>query len=122
MKIRSQQGLSIVGFLIVLSLVILTSYIGMRLWPIYYNHYAVVNAMNAVAAERGSANWSLSQIRVRVYNNLFVSGTEGFINEKDITKVRDNGIFIRVAYEVRKPLIGNLDVVATFDRTVLLQN
>jgi hypothetical protein len=122
MKIRSQQGLSIVGFLIVLSLVIFTSYIGMRLWPIYYNHYAVVNAMNSVAAERGSANWSLSQIRVRVYSNLFVSGTEGFIKEKDITKVRDNGIFVRIAYEVRKPLIGNLDVVATFDRKVLLQN
>jgi len=122
MKIRSQQGLSIVGFLIVLSLVIFTSYIGMRLWPIYYNHYAVVNAMNAVAAERGSANWSLSQVRVRVYSNLFVSGTEGFIEDKDITKVRDNGIFIRIAYEVRKPLVGNLDVVATFDRKVRLQN
>ena len=122
MKFHRQQGLSIVGFLMVLSLVIFFSYIGMRLWPIYYNHYSVVNSMNAVASERGSANWSLTQIRVRVYSNLFVSGTEGFIKEKDITKVRDNGVFIRIAYEVRRPLIGNLDVVASFDRRVRLQN
>ena len=122
MKVYRQQGMSIIGFLIVLSLVIFFAYIGMRLWPIYYNHYSVVNAMNSVASERGSANWPLSQIRVRVYNNLFVSGTEGFIKNEHITKVRDNGIFIRIAYEVRRPLIGNLDVVATFDRRVRLDN
>ena len=48
-------------------------------------------------------------------------GTEGFITDKDITRVRKNGVFLRVAYEVRKPLIGNLDVVATFDKQVPLQ-
>ena len=29
---------------------------------------------------------------------------------------------LRIAYEVRKPVIGNLDVVAKFDRTVKLAN
>jgi hypothetical protein len=122
MKVRKQQGLTIIGFILVLSLVIFFSYIGMRIWPIYYNHFAVVNAMNSVAEQRGAANMSLRDIRIRVYSNLFVSGTEGFIKEKDITKVRDNGTYLRVAYEVRKPLIANLDVVATFDRRVPLQN
>jgi hypothetical protein len=122
MNFRKQQGLSLIGFILVLALIIFASFIGMRLWPIYYNHYAVVNAMNAVADEPGSANWSLSQMRVRVYGNLFVSGTEGFIKNENISKLRDRGVQLRIAYEVRKPLIGNLDVVATFDRRVQLKN
>jgi hypothetical protein len=122
MNFRRQQGLTLIGFVLVLSLAIFASYIGMRLWPIYYNHFAVVNAMNAVADEPGSANWSLKQMRIRVWSNLFVSGTEDFIKDQNITKVRDKGIQLRIAYEVRKPLIGNLDVVAKFDRRVTLKN
>ena len=53
---------------------------------------------------------------------MFVSGTEGFIKDKDITKVRNRGVQLRIKYEVRKPLIGNLDVVASFDRSVPLKN
>ena len=34
--------------------------------------------------------------------------------------VRQNGYFLRIAYEVRKPLVYNLDVVAKFDHSVEL--
>jgi hypothetical protein len=37
MKIRKQNGLSIIGFLIVLSLIIFFAYIGMRITPVYRN-------------------------------------------------------------------------------------
>ena len=122
MNFRRQQGMSLIGFIIVLALVIFFVFIGMRIWPIYYNHFSVVNAMNSVAEQPGSASWSLYQIRARVYGNMFVSGTEGFIKDKDITKVRQNGVQLRIAYEARKPLIGNLDVVAKFDHRVQLKN
>lgn len=122
MNVRKQQGLSIIGFILVLAMIVFVVFIGMRLWPIYYNHFSVVNAMNSVAEQRGSANMPLFTIRTRVYNNLFVSGTEGFIHDNNITKVRGGGVYLRIAYEVRRPLIGNLDVIATFDRKVKLQN
>nr|NIM69685.1 DUF4845 domain-containing protein [Xanthomonadales bacterium]NIN59079.1 DUF4845 domain-containing protein [Xanthomonadales bacterium]NIN74390.1 DUF4845 domain-containing protein [Xanthomonadales bacterium]NIO12462.1 DUF4845 domain-containing protein [Xanthomonadales bacterium]NIP11472.1 DUF4845 domain-containing protein [Xanthomonadales bacterium] len=41
---------------------------------------------------------------------------------KDIQVVRKGGKQLRVAYEVRRPLIGNLDVVASFDRMTRLSN
>ena len=40
MKIRKQKGLSIVGFLIVLAMVIFTVFIGMRIGPIYIEYYS----------------------------------------------------------------------------------
>ncbi len=122
MKVRKQKGLSLIGFILVLSLVIFTAYIGMRIIPIYLEYYSVVSAMDGVAKERGSADWTLFDTRVSVLNRLYVSQNAENVKEKDITVVRRNGVQLRIAYEVRKPLIGNLDVVATFDRMVRLAN
>jgi hypothetical protein len=122
MKARKQKGLSLIGFILVLSLVIFTAYIGMRIIPIYLEYYSVVSAMDGVAKERGSADWTLFDTRVSVLNRLYVSQNADNVKGKDITVVRRNGVQLRVAYEVRKPLIGNLDVVATFDRMVRLAN
>lgn len=122
MRIRRQKGLTLIGFLIVLSLVIFATYIGMRIGPLYMEYYSVVSAMNGVAKERGAAQISLFDARRKVLDRLYVSYASNNVNEKHIKIVRRNGVFLNVAYEVRKPLIGNLDVVAMFDRTVPLTN
>jgi hypothetical protein len=122
MKIRKQNGLSIIGFLIVLSLIIFFAYIGMRITPVYLEYYAVVSAMNGVASERGSAQYTPFDLRRKTLDRLYLSYAANNVKEEHIKVVRRNGIQLRVAYEVRKPLIGNLDVVASFDRMVRLSN
>jgi len=114
--------MTLIGFVIVLSFVIFLSFIGMKIGPIYLEYYGVVSAMDGVANERGSAQLSPYQIRVRVLNRLYVSYSADNVKEKHIKLVRSNGVNLRIAYEVRKPVIGNLDVVAKFDRTVRLSN
>lgn len=94
----------------------------MRIVPIYMEYYSVVSAMNGVASERGSANLSPFDIRVKMHNRLYVSYSSGNVKDKNMKVTRANGVHLRVAYEVRKPVIGNLDVVAKFDRTVQLAN
>lgn len=122
MKIRKQKGLTLIGFLIVLSLTIFVAFLGMKIGPIYMEYYSVVSAMNGVASERGSANLSPFDIRVKVLNRLYVSYSAENVKEKHIKLTRNNGVNLHIAYEVRKPVIGNLDVVAKFDRTVRLSN
>ena len=56
MKIKQQSGITLIGFIIVLSFAIFISFIGMKIGPIYMEYYSVVSAMNGVASERGSAN------------------------------------------------------------------
>ena len=122
MNIKKQNGLTLIGFIIVLGFVIFISFIGMKIAPIYMEYYGVVSAMNGVAKERGSANLSPYDIRVRVLNRLYVSYSADNVKEQNIKLVRRNGVHLRIAYEVRKPVIGNLDVIATFDRSVRLSN
>jgi len=122
MNFKKQDGMTLIGFIIVLGFVIFISFIGMKIAPIYMEYYGVVSAMNGVANERGSANLSPYDIRVRVLNRLYVSYTADNVKEQNIKLVRRNGVHLRIAYEVRKPVIGNLDVIATFDRSVRLSN
>ncbi len=76
--------------------------------------------MNGVAKERGSANYTPHNIRVKMLSRLYVSYTDENVGEENIKIIRRDGIQLRVVYEVRKPVIGNLDVVASFDRMVRL--
>ena len=122
MKIKKQSGMTLIGFIIVLGFVIFLSYIGMKIAPIYLEYYSVVSAMNGVAQEKGSARLSPYNIRVRVLNRLYVSYSAENVKERDIKLVRNNGVYLRIAYDVRKPVIGNLDVIATFDRSVRLSD
>ena len=122
MKIKKQSGMTLIGFIIVLSIVLFMSFIGMKIAPIYLEYYSVVSAMNGVAKERGSANYSPYDIKVKVLNRLYLSYSAENVKEQHIKLVRRNGVYLRIAYEVRKPVIGNLDVMATFDKSVRLAN
>src|SRR5690554_1443424 len=112
MKMQKQSGMSLIGFIFVLAFVIFVSYLGMRIVPIYLEYYSVVNAMDGVAKERGSARNSPFDIRVKVLNRLYVSYSEN-VKESHIKLNRTSGgVDLRIAYEVRTPVLGNLDVIA----------
>jgi hypothetical protein len=50
-------------------------------------------------------------------NNLYTNYVEN-VKRPNVTITRQGGYILRVAYEVRSPLIFNLDVVAKFDKSV----
>lgn len=122
MNVRKHQGLSLIGFLLVLVMALFLAFLAMRITPIYLEYYSVVSAMNGVASERGSAQYSPFDIKAKVLNRLYVSYTDGNVGEENIRVVRRNGVQLRVTYEVRKPIFGNLDIIASFDEYVQLSN
>ena len=122
MQYRKQKGMSFIGFLLIMAMVLFLLYLGMRIAPIYLEYYSVVNAMNGIAEERGSARYSPYDIRAKMLNRLYVSYSDGNVGEDDIKIVRRNGVQLRVVYSARKNVMGNLDVVASFDRMVMLSN
>ena len=121
MKIRKQRGMSIIGFILILSMVIFASFIGMKIVPVYMEYYSVVSALNGVASERGGANLSPYDLKVKVLNRLYVSYSAN-VKESHIKIKRANGVHLSVAYEVRTPIMGNLDAIAKFNKSVQLAN
>jgi hypothetical protein len=121
MKIRKQRGLTLIGFGIVLVLVLFFAYVGMRIVPMYLEYHAVVNAMELLQKDPGAAQLSPNSIRRRILNTLWVSYATDNIKREHIKISRRDGVQVRIVYEVRKPLLANLDIVGRFDKTVTLR-
>lgn len=110
-----QGGLTLIGFLIVLSLALFVAYLGMKIVPIYLNHYSVVTSMQNLAEEPGITSMSEARIRDRLARKFSTSYVK-HVTARDIVIERGTGLRIIAEYEVREDLIGNMDAVVTFRR------
>ena len=111
---RMQSGMTLIGFVIVLAVVGLFAYVGMKLIPMYSEYYSVKQALKGLAEEPGIADQDPAKIQDLFFRRLYISYAENVKPEHvKITRI-DAGWKMDVNYEARKPIIGNLDVVGKF--------
>lgn len=118
-RVMSQRGITLIGFMIVLALLGFFFIIGAKLFPMYTEYMAVKAAMLQVQNTPGSARLSPEQVW-KILDRTFYTSYVDSVQRTDMQLVRQNGYFLRIAYEVRKPLVYNLDIVAKFDHSVEL--
>ncbi|KAF1702595.1 DUF4845 domain-containing protein [Pseudoxanthomonas kaohsiungensis] len=114
---RKQGGLSLLGFLVVLAVVGFAAYVGMKLFPMYQEYYSVRSAMKGLANEPGVADMDPAKIQDLFFRRLYINYSENVKPQNVKFERTDGGWKMRVNYEVRRPLVGNLDVVGRFDST-----
>ena len=115
---RSQQGITFLSFVIVLAVVGFFLYIGMRLFPVYTGFYSANNDITAVTQAAGANRKGIQEIRNEIRPRFQISYVDTVDPDKDIKMITDGSVKkVQLKYEVRKPLLYNLDFVAMFDRT-----
>lgn len=114
---KRQKGLTLIGLVMILALLIFAAFIAMKLFPIYQEAFSVRTALRGLQQEPGIEQLSPAQIKQQLWNRFYVSYVES-VQKSDVSISKREGYIIRVAYEVRKPLVANLDVVAKFDYSV----
>ncbi len=114
---RKQSGLSLVGFLVVLGVVGFAAYVGMKLFPMYQEYYSVQSAMKGLANEPGVADMDPAKVQDLFFRRLYINYSENVKPQNVKFERMEGGWKMRVNYEVRRPLVGNLDVVGKFDKT-----
>jgi hypothetical protein len=123
MKMQSRQtrGMTLIGFLMVLALVLFAAYLGIKLVPIYLNHFSVVSEMRAIASEPGAANTAPQTLRRQLMTRLDLSYVK-HVEPENIRVERSDGTRLIVKYEVEEHLIGNIDAIISFNRVEQLSN
>jgi hypothetical protein len=111
---HTQNGMTLIGFVIVLAVVGVFVYMGMKLVPMYSEYYAVKQAMNGLADEPGVASMDSAKIRKLFFRRLYVSYAENVKQENIKLTRKEAGWMMIVDYKVQRPLIANLDVVGNF--------
>lgn len=115
---RKQGGITLIGFIIVLGVVGLFAYVGMKLFPMYMEYYGVKQAMRELALEPAIANTDPAKIRDLFFRRLYINYSDDNVTNENVKVTRvDNGWQMDVKYEVRRPMIANLDVVGKFEAT-----
>lgn len=111
---RKQSGMTMLGFLITLAVVMFFLYCGMKVVPMYTEFYSVKKALAGLAAEPGITSKSKEQVRDLFFRRLYMSYANGV--KADALKIEstDQGLMMTVEYEQRRELLANLDVVGKF--------
>ena len=118
MKNHKQQGLSLTGFLMVLAVVGFALFIGMKLFPMYQQYWALKKALKSVAADSAVGSDAVS-IR-KSLDKYFDVGYISDVKSSDIQVERSGeGTMITADYEVRRSLVYNLDIVGKFKASEL---
>ena len=120
MMYRKQDGLTLGGFLIVLVVALFVVYVGMRIIPLYLEYHALTSAMSQLEEDPTAKSMSPAAIKTRLINSLWVNYATDNIRREHMRITRSDGVQVRVAYEVRRPIVGNVDVILSFDHSVRL--
>lgn len=111
---RKQNGLSAVGFLVVLAIggFVLTALF--KVGPLYLDNYFVQGAMNTLADEN-IHEMTDARIRRKISNSFTINNVRNVDVKKVQIEREKTRTLVTLDYETRVNFMGNLDVVVVFN-------
>lgn len=115
---RKPRGMTLMSFVIVLVVVGFFALVAMKLFPMYSEYFNLKGVMEEYAAQPNSASIPPAQMYTDLNRRFGIAYVDS-VEKEHIKIIREGGVSkLNIAYEVRVPLFGNLDVVGKFDNTV----
>jgi len=113
-----QKGMTAIGWLLVLGLIAFFTLITLRLVPAYMEFGKVTSVLESLKDEPGITGKTRSEI-IRMVSKRFDVNDVYNVDPKLVEVKKDKGVLkVSINYERREHLVGNVDVVATFDKQV----
>ncbi|MDR8013521.1 DUF4845 domain-containing protein [Ectopseudomonas guguanensis] len=114
---RSQQGLSILGWLVVLAVVAFFASTAFKVLPHYLDYMSMEKIITSVETDKASGVRTVGDFYNHVSKGMQVNNIRD-LNMRDAlqVKVENNEFLVHLKYEKREPLIENLDLVVNFDK------
>ncbi|MEX0731347.1 MAG: DUF4845 domain-containing protein [Aquisalimonadaceae bacterium] len=116
-----QRGIGAPGLLLILTLLGSIALVGVRLWPVYVESFEVSSILSALEGEMSGRNASRSDLRQAIERRFQVNNITRVRRDQVTFAASQGGTEIVIAYEVRIPLIANLDLVAHFRKEALIR-
>lgn len=111
---QNQKGVSLTGFLVLLAVVGFALFIGMKLFPMYQEYWGVQRALKNLANSSSQSVAEQGGVKTALIRSMRV----GYVTSVEPQHIKiergSNGTVVSIDYEVRKPLVYNLDVVGKF--------
>jgi hypothetical protein len=118
---RGERGMTAGSVVLLLLLGGVLALVGLRLIPVYLNHFKVVSALESLTEQPEPGQMSNMEVWNRLSGRFEVDDVD-FL-ERDDVQIQPTryGKTVSVDYEVRRHVLGNVDAVAQFSHTVELR-
>jgi hypothetical protein len=117
-KWHHQKGMTAIGWLLVLGLIAFFTLITLRMLPLYLEYTKVASTLESLKEQPGITSQTKAQI-IGIVSKRFGINDVKKVDPKKIKVSKDGGVLkVSIEYERREHLIGNVDVIATFDKEV----
>ncbi|AFJ01594.1 hypothetical protein Q7C_419 [Methylophaga frappieri] len=114
---KKQQGMTLIGWVLVLGLIGFFATLAMRLVPMYQEYYGVLQIMKSMETELKNNDLTKQQV-MTLLQRRFNTGYISSVKEENIELGRGrNGAYvtrIKIDYEVRKSFIAHISLVGHF--------
>jgi hypothetical protein len=119
---KNQRGMTAIGWLLVLVLVLVFAIIFIKLVPVYIDGYKTYSSLASLEEDDTARGKSPLEIRKMLMKRLDINMVTD-VGPDDISFTRDrNGTKVEVDYEARRQLFGNMYVVVVFNKSVIVPN
>lgn len=117
---RGQQGLTFISWVVVLAIGGFFITLLMRLGPVYLENYQVKSVLANV--EKNRQGETPAQVKEAILNGFYINEVRR-LAAKDVKLFPSaEGLTVQVEYEVRVPIMGNVDAVVSFDEILEMPN
>lgn len=111
---KHQRGLTFIGWVVVLALVLTYVFIGIKVVPAYIEYFSVKKILATMAKEPGFATMTPGEIRKSFERRLAIDYVTAVTpQDLDITK-QDGENVVSVEYSQKIPLFYNISVLLDF--------
>lgn len=113
-----QRGMTAIGWMLVLGLIGFFTLITLKLVPLYMEFGKVASVFESLQNEPGITNKTRGEI-IQLISKRFDINDVDNVDPKHIKVSKDKGALqVGIKYERREHLMGNIEVIATFDKQV----
>jgi hypothetical protein len=113
-----QTGVTVLGWLVLLTPLVVVLYAGIRLAPVYLNYLKVSRTLESTAGEVKTGGANAQAIRSTIDRHFEIDMVE-YPTTKDVKIVREGAFWVvEAAYDDEAPLFGNVSLHIVFDKKV----
>ena len=112
---RLQSGLTIWTAMIFIFVIGFFAMLVAKLVPVYMTHFSILTSLESMQSAIENGATGKIEIKKLLLRRLQVNNVDDMV--RDFIKVTKKGgaIEVGIKYEVRKPIMGNIDALITFD-------
>ncbi|MBL7479119.1 DUF4845 domain-containing protein [Legionella bononiensis] len=120
---RKQQGMTLIGMLFTVIVVVMAAIVVMRVVPVYLQHYTIVQSikgLNSTPASTltGDSYTDIDTLRKSLTKRFDINGVDDLKNDQlVISPDGPNKFKVQLKYQVVKPLVYNMSLLVDFDDT-----